>query len=167
MTKVFFHNASKLLILFSFLFLSGYFFSGPLKAQSATLTSGGDMDFSSGSMSYSIGQTAFSISEDIEGSSLEGVQQPYEISFLSSPVEPDDINCYPNPTQDNIVLSINNFSGDELLCHIFDLQGRLISSFNITDAITIINLETLASGVYLLAVRYKEERITSLKIIKY
>jgi len=160
-------NVRKALALMSFSFLVWQITCPRTQAQSTTLTCGDDVDFSQGSLSYSIGQIVFSINEGPDGSSLEGVQQPYEISCIRSSIMPDDIHCYPNPTQNSLVLSIDNTIEDEMCCYIYDLQGRLLGTIKITDSMTIIHMDTLASGVYLLTVKLKNEHIKTLKAIKH
>ena len=53
------------------------------QAQQAIVPIGGDAIGASGQISYSIGQIAYTTYEGSTGSVSQGVQQPFEISFIT------------------------------------------------------------------------------------
>lgn len=77
------------------------------------------------------------------------------------------IQLYPNPTRDNLNLSIENAIGSNLSVSIVDQTGRLIqnSVFNIDQLITIDVLD-LESGVYYLQLSDERGNTETLKFIK-
>ncbi|MGD0341661.1 MAG: hypothetical protein ABSA76_08155, partial [Bacteroidales bacterium] len=62
-----------------------------IHAQSTITTSGGNASGSGGSASYTIGQVVYSTITGTNGSSAQGVQQPYEISIITGIAEAKDI----------------------------------------------------------------------------
>src|SRR5665648_225468 len=96
----------KLKLLIVFLFITGSVF-----AQQSVLTSGGNATGSSGSVSYSVGQLAWNMFLGTNGSVLQGVQQPYEISIING-IEENNIALnyvvYPNPTAGAVTLEVGN-----------------------------------------------------------
>ncbi len=79
-------------------------------AQTTINTAGGDGSGSGGSVSFSVGQPIYQTRTGTNGSAAEGVQQPYEISVLSSSDEALGINivvqAYPNPTADFLTINV-------------------------------------------------------------
>lgn len=77
------------------------------------------------------------------------------------------IQLYPNPTRDNLKLSIENSSGSNLSISIIDQTGRLIqnSIYNTNNLITI-NVLDLESGVYYLQLSDEIGNTETLKFIK-
>ena len=73
---------------------------------------------------------------------------------------PQSISLYPNPTKENITISIENFNGN-IQTEVFDLIGNRLQSTNETS----ISLEDYARGIYLLKVAYGD-RIDEVKVIK-
>ncbi len=72
-----------------------------IQAQQGFVFAGGDATDASGSVSYSAGQVFFHTFSSGGGSLAEGLQQPYEISTITSIEEAEDIellfSAYPNP----------------------------------------------------------------------
>ncbi len=82
-----------------------------LHTQESIPASGGDVSGSGGSASYSIGQVFYSTHTGADGSVSEGVQQPYEISVVTSVVEAEGIDlvvsAFPNPVTDHLILRVD------------------------------------------------------------
>ena len=99
-----------------------------LQAQESINTSGGEISGSGGSVSYSVGQIVYQTSFSTNSSVAEGVQQPYEISVVTSVEEAKGITlsvtAYPNPATDNLTLEINGLNMDHLSYQLYDLQGK-------------------------------------------
>ena len=82
-----------------------------LQAQSTIPASGGNASGIGGSVSYSIGQVVYTKFTGTNGSSTQGVQQPFEISVITGIEEARDISLeivvFPNPATDFIKLVVN------------------------------------------------------------
>ena len=139
-----------------------------LFAQESTVSAGNSISSSSGSISYSIGQIAYTTNTGSNGSTCQGVQQPYEIYALSSSNKINDFNIkvYPNPVYDILTFQYSNFTNEKMCFQILDNKGTLIRYENITSYETRIDLRTLACGEYYINVSdgFKELRV--FKIIK-
>ncbi|MDC6470568.1 T9SS type A sorting domain-containing protein, partial [Flavobacteriales bacterium] len=70
------------------------------------------------------------------------------------------ISLYPNPTNENITISINNFNGN-IQTEVFDLIGNKLLNTNETT----ISLQDYARGIYLLKVAYGN-KLQEVKVIK-
>ena len=70
------------------------------------------------------------------------------------------MKIFPNPTKENINISINNYNGN-IQTEVFDLIGNRLQTTNET----IISLQDYVRGIYLLKVAYGD-RVQEAKIIK-
>ena len=73
---------------------------------------------------------------------------------------PHSISLYPNPTNENITIIIEKFSGN-IQTEVYDLIGHRLQTTNETT----ISLQDYARGIYLLKVSYGN-RVEEVKIIK-
>ena len=88
--------------------------SNLLFGQQAVVTAGAEATGTGGTVSYSVGQVVYQTHASTSGSVAEGVQQPYEISVLSSTKDVAGISLtcsvYPNPTADYLTLKVENYT---------------------------------------------------------
>jgi hypothetical protein len=70
------------------------------------------------------------------------------------------VNIQPNPTKENITISVENFTGN-IQTEVYDLIGNRLQT---TDETTI-SLQDYARGIYLLKVTYGD-RVEEVKVIK-
>jgi len=70
------------------------------------------------------------------------------------------INIYPNPTKEDVTISIENFNGN-IHTEVYDLIGNRLQTTNETT----ISLQDYARGIYLLKVAYGD-RVEEVKVIK-
>ena len=71
-----------------------------------------------------------------------------------------DVSLYPNPTKDNISISLQNFNGN-IQTEVYDLIGNRLQSTNETT----ISLRDYAKGIYIFKVAYGD-RVEELKVVK-
>jgi hypothetical protein len=72
----------------------------------------------------------------------------------------NNINLYPNPTNNLITLDIEGYNGS-VNVEVYDLQGRLLE----TTTNTIISMQEYANGIYVFKVAYGD-RTQELKVVK-
>ena len=142
-----------------------------LQAQEAIPATGGDASGSGGSISFSIGQVFYTTQTDANGNSVaQGVQQPYEISVITSIPEAKDINlsisAYPNPATDYLTVKVENYETANLLFQVFDINGKLLQTVNATGQITKIKTNNLVPSNYFVKVFDNQKEIKVFKIIK-
>jgi hypothetical protein len=141
-----------------------------IQAQSSINASGRNTTGSSGSVSYSVGQMNFATKIGSNVFVTEGVQQPYEISIVLG-LELDkftriNLVAFPNPTTNLLTLNVAGNENLQLLFQLFDINGKLIETKDITSTYENINLGNLPSATYFLKVFAKNKIIRIFKIIK-
>jgi len=144
-----------------------------LQAQESVPATGGNASGSGGSASYSVGQLVYTTNTGSNGSSAQGVQQPYEISVVTKIKKDDEIkllfSANPNPTNGKLLLVYedNNKLRDELISFkLIDINGVLIKNEIIYDTQTNIDMSNLSRAIYFLQIIKNKEVIKSFKIIK-
>jgi hypothetical protein len=140
-----------------------------LYAQSNTVSSGGQASGTGGSVGYTIGQIAYSSLTGTNGSLIQGVQQPFEISIVTNITDLlIDLNAqvYPNPTTDQLILSIKNQELKNLQYVLVDIQGKRLKSDRINNVDTNINVSKLSNGTYFLRILSNNKQIKTFQIVK-
>ena len=146
-------------------------FSGAVTAllgQQVTGASGGNANGAGGSVSYTLGEVAYTTNISTSGSATQGVQQAYEIftTDIKEGIGNISLSVFPNPTQENLVLEIKEFSFQNLDYQLFDAQGKLVEKGTISATHTHIRTQELPSAAYFLSVFQNNQSIISFKIIK-
>ncbi|MEX2410747.1 MAG: T9SS type A sorting domain-containing protein [Candidatus Paceibacterota bacterium] len=144
--------------------------SSLLLGQQAVVAAGAEATGSGGTASYSVGQVVCQTHTGTSGSVAEGVQQPYEISVLSSTKDVTGVSLtcsvYPNPTADYLTLKVENYAFDNLRYQMFDMQGKLLESKIIISDQTNIPMNAFTPATYILKVIHSNNEITTFSIIK-
>jgi len=126
-----------------------------LNAQQVIMSGGGNASGSSGSVSYTVGQVAYVNIEGINGSVVQGIQQP-QISValeIDYGAENDlSVSVFPNPTSGLIQMTVKNREGGKLVYLLYDLNGRLLRNAKVNSMNTFISMESFSGGSYLLKV---------------
>jgi hypothetical protein len=140
-----------------------------LNAQENTDALGGMGYGPGGSVSYSIGQIDYETATGTGGTITEGLQQPYEILIISG-IEDNNINLnlevYPNPTTDLIVLSVDNVNTLNMYYTIYNIEGKLIEKQELGGSKTTITMKELSNGIYFIKVLQKNTELKVFKVIK-
>jgi hypothetical protein len=146
------------------------FYIVSLQGQQTIPATGGNATGSGGTVTYTIGQVTYHTSEGTTGTVAQGVQQPYEISVVTTIENTEGIileyKVYPNPAHGLIKLSINPFDGGYLRYCLFDLNGILLQDKKVISEETEISLESLNPAVYFLKVLKDNKEVKVFKIVK-
>lgn len=141
-------------------------------AQESTVATGGDATGAGGTSSYSVGQVVYTTNTGTNGSVAQGVQQPYEISVTTG-VDVETIQLemvvYPNPTTDYLKLKIDasaSLNNQQLSFQLYDIQGKVITTNQVTDNTTTIEMVNYPKGTYFLKVADNSKLVKTFKIIK-
>jgi len=141
-----------------------------IHAQQSITTVGGNYAGSSGSVSYTLGQIDYISTKNNSGETNAGVQQPYEIQVISSlqfDVNSDlHFSLYPNPTDEYVIIKIKNYDLKKLNFSLYNAEGKMLRNQEIKDNETIVPLDGLRSGTYLLEITNAHKVIRSFKVIK-
>lgn len=122
-----------------------------------------------GSVSYSLGQINFTSHSNAEIKINEGIQNAYEIYTLKTEeliFVKFNAFVYPNPTDSDVTLHIDDYASSELSYQLYDMQGKFLFQDKIKESDTKIPLSNYASGTYILRVFSKNEFSKHFKIVK-
>lgn len=141
-----------------------------VQGQETIPATGGDAGGSGGSVSYTVGQTFFSSNSGANGTVVQGVQQPYEISVVTAVdiLEEINLHCsvYPNPTRGLTKLVFASPDYENLKFRLYDIKGVLLLDKKVESSETEISLENLSSSVYFLKVYRNAMEVKVFKIVK-
>ncbi len=155
-------------ILCTFFFL-GFCFA-ILQAQETIPAAGVNASGSGGSISYTVGQILCSSISGSNGTVVQGVQQPYEISIVTEILDVEAINLnylvYPNPTSGLLRLVIESPDFENMRLSLYDISGILLRDMKIESSETEISLGEYTSSTYFLKIFRNNLEIKVFKIIK-
>jgi hypothetical protein len=141
-----------------------------LQAQNTIPASGGNASGSGGSVNYTVGQVVYTTNTGTNGSTAQGVQQPYEISIVTGIEKNQDISLefsvYPNPATDFMKLKIENYEVQNLRFQLYDINGSLLQNNKVEGNETSIVMSNCMPATYFLKVTDKNKVIKTFKIIK-
>jgi hypothetical protein len=153
----------------SILFLFGLS-TAIMQGQQTIPATGGNASGSGGSVSYTVGQILYSTISGTNGSVVQGVQQPHEISVVTAIGNTEDISLkcivYPNPTGAITKLIFESADFKNLRFRLFDLNGVLLQDNKVESSETEISLENLSSSVYFLKIIKNNLEVKVFKIVK-
>lgn len=143
---------------------------GGIYAQESPVAAGGDVSGTGGSVAYSVGQVVYTNNTGSNGSTAQGVQQPFEISEVLGVKEQSelqiDLVAYPNPTNKNLTLNVQGDKYSTLNFELFDVQGKMLINKEMNGNTTIIGMEHLPKATYILKVNKNGLSIKTFKVIK-
>jgi hypothetical protein len=141
-----------------------------LNAQETIPATGGSATGSGGTISYSVGQVTYNTYTGTNGSVAQGVQQPYEISIVTSIENTGLINLessvYPNPTNGFMKLIVESTDYENLRFQLYDINGVTLQDKKVVGKETEIIMENLTSSVYFLKVFKNNLVVKVFKIVK-
>jgi len=141
-----------------------------IQAQNTIPATGGNATGSGGTVSYSVGQVTYNTYSVSNGTVAQGVQQPYEISVVTSIGNTEEImleyKVYPNPAHGSIKLTIKPLDDGNLRYWLYDLNGILLQDKKVINEETEISLESLNPAVYFMRVLKDNKEVKIFKIVK-
>ena len=141
-----------------------------LQAQEAFTVTGGNASGSEGTVSYSVGQVFYSTNTGTNGSTAQGVQQPYGIAVVTELEEAKGItlHCtvYPNPVIDMLILRIEGKLQTQYSMSLFSINGELLENKKINSIETTLDMKNLVPATYILKVTDSKKELKTFKIIK-
>ncbi len=141
-----------------------------LNAQVAIPATGGEATGAGGNVSYTVGQVIYTAMTGIDGTITQGVQQPFEIMELPGVATPPGITLqcilFPNPVSDFVNLKVDNYPLDDLSYQLYNQQGELIDSRDISGNQTHIQMSHLGASTYIIRIILNNQELKAFKIIK-
>lgn len=139
------------------------------KAQNNAVASGATASGTTGSATYTVGQIFFVTNSSTTGTALQGLQQPFEITTLNTTEIPEIqliASVYPNPTTQQITLSVKNYDLTDLKFTLYDVLGKVIRTDLVLQEETPIDLSDQQAGLYFLKINNTTSELKTFKIIK-
>lgn len=140
-----------------------------LFAQQGVNASGGEATGTGGLVSYTIAQTDFITATGSGGIVTQGIQQPYQI-IIGTGLEEKGIqltaSVYPNPTNDFILLKVENKKLEGFTFQLCDIQGKILLNKKIENSETLITMTDLNDATYFINVFNDIIEVKTFKIIK-
>ncbi len=147
-----------------------FFFTQITTGQEAIPATGGTATGSGGSATYTVGQVVYNQFTGSTGFIIQGVQQPYEISIVTAIENTEDItlDCmiYPNPVEGSLKLVIGSFEDGNMSFQLWNMNGIIIQDFKIEDRETLILMDDMVSGIYLLKIIKNNLQVKVFKVVK-
>ena len=141
-----------------------------VNAQSGANSAGINATGNGGKVSASVGQVFTNTNSSGSNYAVEGVQQPYEISVITSNEELNEttehITVFPNPVVDDITIKYENRKAAKCSFALIDMNGRLVKQAYIDADETEIETAFLVKGTYVLSIFNENQLVKSFKIIK-
>lgn len=138
-------------------------------SQESVNASGGEATGIGGTASYSTGQLVYTSNTASSGDVTQGVQHAYEVFSLAVTETESNlsITVFPNPTTSILNLKIGDYNGQKWTYRLYDIQGRQLSSGQIANEQTEIDIQNLSVDTYLIDILNSENQIVkSYKIVK-
>lgn len=123
---------------------------------------------SAGQISHSLGQLGYLHLKTERGSIRAGVQQPFEITTVSTSQRAKDLQMvlFPNPVRETLFIKIPIGEVVGLSYHLYDLNGKSIKRGRINGATTPIDLKIISNGPYLLSIYEERALLQTYQVIK-
>ncbi len=140
-----------------------------IHAQTTIPASGGNASGTGGTVSYSVGQIAYTYESGSNGSIIQGLQQPYEISVVTGSKEVGitlAFSVYPNPVNDYMKLKISTNDLTDMSFWLYNINGNLIQNKKVVAEETLIDMQGTPSGAYFLKITSGSKELKTFKIIK-
>lgn len=126
------------------------------RGQQSFVVSGGDTSVTAnGSFSYSIGQISHL---EFSGNNYiinNGVQHAYEIQNIDVKdpiILRFKILLYPNPTESDLYLKIDDYLSAKFSYQVYDIQGKFLLQNQISELETLVPLGHFSSGTYVIKI---------------
>lgn len=139
------------------------------QSQESIAATGGESVGSGGTSSYTLGQVFYTATTGSNGTISQGIQKSIELFALSNPALTSvnlEAVIYPNPTSDQVMLTITDIALTDLGYVLLDIQGKVVSNAKINTIDTRVSLQGLSVGTYVLKVNQKNSELKTFKIIK-
>jgi hypothetical protein len=141
-----------------------------VQGQQTIPATGGNASGSGGSGNYTVGQILSSAISGTNGTVVQGVQQPYEISVVTAIRNTEDISLkclvYPNPAGGITKLVFESGDIENLRFRLYDINGILLEDKKVEGRETEISLVNFTSSVYFLKVSKNNLEVKVFKIVK-
>lgn len=160
----------KRLLFLSTLMLASLSLHSQTISPSVVASSGGHAQGEGLTISWTLGEMVIeTFQHDNSGIILtQGFHQTYIMITSVYEAQSIDIqiNAFPNPVKEQLTVYVQEGVSEGFRFSVIDLRGNLLTEGKLEGRETNIDLTTLRTGVYLLAIFIKEEQVKTFRIIK-
>ena len=151
-----------------FLILTNFIFFG-INAQEIISTCGDYEETISGSISWTIGEPVIETFSNETNILTQGFQQSKltVTNITENQFNGIEINAFPNPTNDFILVKTKTNNKTNMDICLFDLKGNLIFKQKMINKEQNIKMNNYNSGTYILKITENNKEIKTFQIIKY
>lgn len=134
-------------------------------SQEVISTQGGTFSSANASMDYTIGEVVIDTDTDGNNDLTQGFHQTNWVFLgVEDHVETYEATIYPNPTSDILKLESDSYEG--VVYRLFDANGKLILTNQLTNEVTSIQVNHLAAGNYSLVLMKNNNLLKTFKLSK-
>jgi hypothetical protein len=139
-----------------------------LKAQQVVATAGNQFSNANGSISFTIGEGVANTFTDGEKALTQGFHQTIiSVSIFNNPEETGfSMSAFPNPATESLTLKTDQGNIPGLKYLIIDQGGKILTHKAIVSDETVIPVEPLQDGIYIIKIQDNLKELKSFKIIK-
>lgn len=124
--------------------------------QEVVATQGESYSNANGNVNFTIGEVIISTATNGINDLTQGFHQTHwDFVGLDDYMPEINIQVYPNPTQNIIVINSNTF--ENVLCNMYDGQGKLVLEQKLSGLETKLHVGHLATGAYSLELIFNKE----------
>lgn len=158
---------SKLTLLFLMIVLRQSIF-----AQEVIASSGEFQENTEGSFSWTLGEIVTETFSQSNGIFTQGFQQDFEhILFVQKIPNTPSYSIYPNPFNEEIIISIHDFVSHDFSVSLYSLNGKLLQYCTMTPTFysttNTLKVDDLPNGIYFLDIHTSDlEKVKTFKLIK-
>ena len=153
----------KIILTLTSIFALGQFIMAQSITPQVVATAGNYASNGGYSVSWTLGEPVIATATNSGTTLTQGFQQPtYNVlSLTNGKIEGFEVNVYPNPSSDFIVIDWTTDEKNMLYISLYDMAGKLITnqSYSAAQDKASMNLSNLASAQYLLEIRNKDNSI--------
>lgn len=124
---------------------------------------------SNGNISYTLGQIDYISFSGTYANVNQGVQQPFEFFSVVGIEEievPFTLKFGPNPTNNEVILSVIDYDKNDLEYTVSDIDGKTIIDKTSLLSKSSLYFENYSPGIYLLIISNNQNQIKTYKILK-
>lgn len=142
-----------------------------VSAQQAFVATGDDVSTGFGSVSFTVGQLVVESDATKKGAVISGIQVPIEL--FKNPVGIDEtvegiiVEPFPNPTMDNVKITIPTQCVGPFVISLIDITGSIKKKMIVENHEHTIMLSSEPAGHYSILISEQDKIIASYSIIKH
>jgi len=149
-------------------FLTCFAVYGHSQTQQVVASSGGTGQFNDTNIEWTLGETVIATLSSDNMLITQGFQQPeLTVTVIKSDHDmPGVLEAYPNPTNDLLMIEVENKEFIDFQYVLYDMNGKVLEKKALISTVTGIAMNNHPPGVYLLKITQSDKEIKMFEIVK-